>query len=167
VSISLNRLENVANFTEFVKAFSQFGSEMVELAHLTGDRQNDLKNERRRAQMAGARQILERSTMMLLTSAKAGLRHPDCETARENRDAVFTQMRRAMNLIHFVVKDGVIPELAAAAASVDSHYSRRNHRPGNFSLYHAGISNRISQVDWRVQDYDQCLTAHNAIKRFE
>ncbi|RWS29502.1 alpha-catulin-like protein [Leptotrombidium deliense] len=159
--------ENVANFTEFVKAFSQFGSEMVELAHLTGDRQNDLKGERRRAQMAAARQILERSTMMLLTSSKACLRHPDCDTARENRDAVFTQMRRAMNLIHFVVKDGVIPELAAAAASVDTHYSRRNHRQGNYSLYHSGITNRISHVDWRVQDYDQCLTAHNAIKRFE
>jgi hypothetical protein len=33
----------VANFTEFVKAFSQFGTEMVELAHLTGDRQNVMK----------------------------------------------------------------------------------------------------------------------------
>jgi hypothetical protein len=53
-----------------VKAFSQFGAEMVELAHLTGDRQNDLKDERRRAQMAAARQVLERSTMMLLTSSK-------------------------------------------------------------------------------------------------
>ncbi len=39
----MNRLENVANFTEFVKAFSQFGTEMVELAHLTGDRQNVMK----------------------------------------------------------------------------------------------------------------------------
>lgn len=67
---SLDRLESVNNFTEFVKAFSQFGSEMVELAHLTGDRQNDLKDERRRAQMAAARQVLERSTMMLLTSSK-------------------------------------------------------------------------------------------------
>lgn len=38
--MSLNRLENVANFTEFVKAFSHFGMEMVELAHLTSDRQN-------------------------------------------------------------------------------------------------------------------------------
>lgn len=53
-----------------MKAFSQFGAEMVELAHLTGDRQNDLKDERRRAQMAAARQVLERSTMMLLTSSK-------------------------------------------------------------------------------------------------
>ncbi|GBM58484.1 Alpha-catulin [Araneus ventricosus] len=70
VSISLNRLEHAPNFTEFVKAFSQFGSEMVELAHLTGDRQNDLKDERRRSQMAVARQILERSTMLLLTSSK-------------------------------------------------------------------------------------------------
>lgn len=67
---SLGRLESVTNFTEFVKAFSQFGAEMVELAHLTGDRQSDTKDERRRAQMQAARQVLERSTMMLLVSSK-------------------------------------------------------------------------------------------------
>ncbi|XP_045464586.1 alpha-catulin isoform X2 [Harmonia axyridis] len=117
VSHSLDRLESVNNFTEFVKAFSQFGSEMVELAHLTGDRQNDLKDERRRAQMAAARQVLERSTMMLLTSSKTCLRHPDCSSSRENRDTVFCQMRRAMDLIHFVVKDGVLN-------SGDSHVQR-------------------------------------------
>lgn len=43
---------------------------MVELAHLTGDRQNDLKDERRKAQMSAARQVLERSTMLLLISSK-------------------------------------------------------------------------------------------------
>ncbi|GFU16822.1 HTH_Tnp_Tc3_2 domain-containing protein [Trichonephila clavipes] len=42
VSISLNRLENVANFTEFVKAFSQFGTEMVEMANLMSRCQNEL-----------------------------------------------------------------------------------------------------------------------------
>ncbi|XP_044012425.1 alpha-catulin isoform X2 [Aphidius gifuensis] len=108
VARSLGRLESVSNFTEFVKAFSQFGAEMVELAHLTGDRQNDLKDERRRAQMAAARQVLERSTMMLLTSSKACLRHPECLSTKENRDTVFCQMRRAMDLIHYVVKDGVL-----------------------------------------------------------
>lgn len=36
VSRTLGRLESVANFTEFVKAFSVFGAEMVELAHITG-----------------------------------------------------------------------------------------------------------------------------------
>lgn len=109
VSRSLCRLENVTNFTEFVKAFSQFGGEMVELAHVTGERGSDLKNERRRAQMCAARQVLERSTMLLLTSSKTCLRHPDSETARQNRDTVFCQMRQAMDLIHFVVRDGVDP----------------------------------------------------------
>lgn len=36
------------------------------------------------------------------------LRHPESTTARENRDTVFCQMRRAMDLIHYVVKDGVL-----------------------------------------------------------
>lgn len=70
VTHSLSRLESVTNFTEFVKAFSHFGGEMVELAHLTGDRSADMKDERRRAQMAAARQVLDRSTMMLLTASK-------------------------------------------------------------------------------------------------
>ncbi|XP_037915686.1 alpha-catulin isoform X3 [Hermetia illucens] len=114
VAKSLGRLESVASFTEFVKAFSVFGAEMVELAHVTGDRQNDLKDERRRAQMGSARQVLERSTMMLLTSSKACLRHPECNNSRENRDTVFCQMRRAMDLIHYVVKDGVLESSSAS-----------------------------------------------------
>ncbi|CAG0901003.1 unnamed protein product, partial [Darwinula stevensoni] len=70
VANALTRLENVKNFTEFVRAFCQFGQEMVDLAQLTGNRQNDLKDERRRAQMAAARHVLERSTMVLLSSSK-------------------------------------------------------------------------------------------------
>jgi hypothetical protein len=37
---TLNRLETVTAFSEFVKLFGVYGSQMVELAHLTGDRQN-------------------------------------------------------------------------------------------------------------------------------
>ena len=70
VANALTRLENVKNFSEFVRAFCQFGQEMVDLAQLTGNRQNDLKDERRRAQMAAARHVLERSTMVLLSSSK-------------------------------------------------------------------------------------------------
>ncbi len=40
VAYSLTRLENTNNFTEFVKIFTQFGGEMVDLAHKTGDRQH-------------------------------------------------------------------------------------------------------------------------------
>lgn len=45
------------------------------------------------------------------------LRHSECTAARENRDTVFCQMRRAMDLIHYVVKDGV---LSCADPSVPS-----------------------------------------------
>lgn len=78
--------------------------------------------------MSAARLVLERSTIMLLTSSKVrsriiqvqfcynfqwlfsqtSLRHPECTYSKENRDTVFCQMRRAMDLIHYVVKDGVL-----------------------------------------------------------
>lgn len=41
VTRTLGRLESVATFTEFVKAFSIFGTEMVELAHITGKLLNE------------------------------------------------------------------------------------------------------------------------------
>jgi hypothetical protein len=37
---TLNRLESVTQFSEFVKLFGVYGNQMVDLAHLTGDRQN-------------------------------------------------------------------------------------------------------------------------------
>ena len=36
----LAQVESVSSFQDFVATFSQFGKHMVELAHLTGDRQN-------------------------------------------------------------------------------------------------------------------------------
>ncbi|XP_041974994.1 alpha-catulin isoform X12 [Aricia agestis] len=107
VARSLDRLESVTNFAEFVRAFTEFGGGMVELARLTAERRADLRDERRRAQVAAARNVLERSTLMLLTSSKTCMRHPGSASARENRDTVFCQMRRAMDLIHYVVRDGL------------------------------------------------------------
>ncbi|GFV98751.1 alpha-catulin [Trichonephila clavipes] len=121
VSISLNRLENAANFTEFVKAFSQFGSEMVELAHLTGDRQN------------------------------VCFRHPECASSRENRDAVFHQMRQAMELINFVAKDGMISEPLADIPTVQN----------NRSPHHA------MSVLLCTEELEQSNSLYNAIKHFE
>ncbi|CAE1327556.1 Alpha-catulin [Acanthosepion pharaonis] len=77
VLASLLKLERVYNFTDFMEAFSQFGNEMVRLAQITGERQNDLKSDKQRAQMGAARAVLEKATMMLLTSSKTCLRHPD------------------------------------------------------------------------------------------
>ncbi|GMT28147.1 hypothetical protein PFISCL1PPCAC_19444, partial [Pristionchus fissidentatus] len=109
VAYSLSRLETTRSFTEFVKIFAEFGGEMVDLAHRSGDRQHDLKSEKRRAQMGVARTSLERTTMLLLTSSKCLLRHPESESARQCRDGVFYQMRLALQLIATCISDGVLP----------------------------------------------------------
>ncbi|BFZ21985.1 hypothetical protein BsWGS_25024 [Bradybaena similaris] len=106
VILSLTQVEQLHNFTDFVSAFSQFGKDMVELAHLSGDRQNDLKSDKHRAQMGSARAVLEKSTMMLLLSCKTCLRHPDCSSARHTRQGVFSMIRQALELIQHVVVQG-------------------------------------------------------------
>lgn len=108
----LKELEGVNTFTDFVQAFSQFGSDMVELAHLSGDRQNDLKDDILKAEMGAARSILEKSTMMLLTTSKTCLRHPDSRSAKGNREGVFKKMREAMATITSVVQDEHKEEMA-------------------------------------------------------
>uniref|UniRef100_A0A8C4ZPJ7 Alpha-catulin n=1 Tax=Gadus morhua TaxID=8049 RepID=A0A8C4ZPJ7_GADMO len=105
VLVTLDHLERVSTFQDFVHIFSQFGNEMVEFAHLTGDRQNDLKDENKRARMAAARAVLEKCTMMLLTASKTCLRHPDCESARINKDAVFQRMRCALEQVIEIVTE--------------------------------------------------------------
>uniref|UniRef100_A0A4W3JT76 Alpha-catulin n=1 Tax=Callorhinchus milii TaxID=7868 RepID=A0A4W3JT76_CALMI len=105
VLTTLEQLEKVSSFQEFVQIFSQFGNEMVEFAHLTGDRQNDLKDEKKKARMAAARAVLEKCTMMLLTASKTCLRHPDCESARINKGGVFHRMRLALDQVIEIVTD--------------------------------------------------------------
>ncbi|CEF68630.1 Alpha-catulin [Strongyloides ratti] len=109
VAFSLTKLENCSHFTEFVKIFTEFGGEMVDLAHRSGDRQNDLKSDKRRAQMACARTSLERLTMLLLTASKTLLRHPDDQGAKQCRDGVFHYLRLNLQLIGLCVTDGVVP----------------------------------------------------------
>lgn len=82
---------------------------MVDLAHRSGDRQHDLKSEKRRAQMGVARTSLERLTMLLLTSSKTLLRHPESDSAQQCRDGVFDQIRLSLQLIALCSCDGVLP----------------------------------------------------------
>uniref|UniRef100_A0A915E636 Alpha-catulin n=1 Tax=Ditylenchus dipsaci TaxID=166011 RepID=A0A915E636_9BILA len=93
---SLTKLENTMNFTEFVKIFTEFGGQMVDLAH-------------RQAQMWVSRSCLERLTMLLLTASKTLLRHPEDLAARQCRDGVFQQIRLSLQLIGICVSDGVLP----------------------------------------------------------
>ncbi|XP_045435890.1 alpha-catulin isoform X5 [Pipistrellus kuhlii] len=113
VLATMERLEKVNSFQEFVQIFSQFGNEMVEFAHLTGDRQNDLKDEKKKAKMAAARAVLEKCTMMLLTASKMNI-----EALREN--------------LYFQSKENLSATLEAILERTedftDSAYTSHEHR---------------------------------------
>lgn len=91
----------------------------------TGNGYNESGEERRRCQNAVYRLSLERYTFTLLVATKASLRHPDCIHVNENRDSVFSEMRRAIDQLHYVVKDG----FTIAGCIVQDRYTRHYSIP--------------------------------------
>jgi hypothetical protein len=82
--------------------------------------------------MAVTRSVLEKSTMMLLTSTKTYLRHPETEFSRQNRDVVFVQTRKALERIHQLATDGanVSGDVSpSTTVNGDSGISLAQHQP--------------------------------------
>uniref|UniRef100_A0A8D0A5V9 Alpha-catulin n=1 Tax=Sander lucioperca TaxID=283035 RepID=A0A8D0A5V9_SANLU len=167
VLVTLDHLERVSTFQEFVQIFSQFGNEMVEFAHLTGDRQNDLKDEKKKARMAAARAVLEKCTMMLLTASKTCLRHPDCESARINKDAVFHRMRCALEqVIEIVTEARSCGENKILPASIyngikDFKVGVECLRENLYSLSPQSMGSQLEALVERTEDFtDSAYTSH-------
>lgn len=167
VLVTLDHLERVSTFQEFVQIFSQFGNEMVEFAHLTGDRQNDLKDEKKKARMAAARAVLEKCTMMLLTASKTCLRHPDCESARINKDAVFHRMRCALEqVIEIVTEARSCGENKILPASIyngikDLKSSVECLRENLYTLTPQSVASQLEALVERTEDFtDSAYTSH-------
>uniref|UniRef100_A0A672ICP0 Alpha-catulin n=1 Tax=Salarias fasciatus TaxID=181472 RepID=A0A672ICP0_SALFA len=167
VLVTLDHLERVSTFQEFVQIFSQFGNEMVEFAHLTGDRQNDLKDEKKKARMAAARAVLEKCTMMLLTASKTCLRHPDCESARINKDAVFHRMRCALEqVIEIVTEARSCGESKMLPASIyngikDFKSGVEYLRENLYSMSPQSLTGQLEALVERTEDFtDSAYTSH-------
>lgn len=122
-SKSPQNLECVMNFTKFVQAFSAFGTEMVELTCLTANTATCLKEERRRSEILSARQVLDHSVKVLITSSKVCMIHYNCVIARENRNTVFCQIRRGMDHIHFIIKDTILESEWHSSKQQYSYYN--------------------------------------------
>ena len=99
-----------------------------------------------RDNLAAARAVLKKHSMMLLTASKAYVRHPELAAAKANRDFVLRQVCEAVNTISDVAKgnhpDAGQPnyegpgELAAALDDFDDYivlnpltYDDAKHRP--------------------------------------
>lgn len=69
-----------------------FGRNAAELMAQAARRQQELKDPVLRDDLAAARAVLKKHSMMLLTASKAFVRHPELAAAKANRDYVLKQV---------------------------------------------------------------------------
>ncbi|XP_072460463.1 alpha-catulin [Notamacropus eugenii] len=172
VLATMEQLESVRSFQEFVQIFSQFGNEMVEFAHLTGDRQNDLKDEKKKAEMAAARAVLEKCTMMLLTASKTCLRHPNCESARKNKGGVFHRMKLALEQVIEIVTDcrpngeNEIPSISIYAGIKELKMTVEALRENLYFQSKENLSTMLKLILEHTEDFtDSAYTSHEHRER--
>lgn len=70
VEEDLHKLNQASSQQEVIDSFRSLGRRVVELTDRTGRRQMDLKDVRRRDDLASARAILKKNSLMLLTTSK-------------------------------------------------------------------------------------------------
>ncbi|CAL4059810.1 unnamed protein product [Meganyctiphanes norvegica] len=104
VEDDLEKVKNASSQSELMDNFHLFGKNTSELINQAAKRQNELKDPRLRDDLASARAVLKKNSMMLLTASKAYVRHPELAAAKANRDFVFKQVCEAVNTISDVAQ---------------------------------------------------------------
>lgn len=101
-------------FCSFLNVFTctgmrQFGRNAAELMTQAARRQQELKDPILRDDLAAARAVLKKHSMMLLTASKAFVRHPELAAAKANRDYVLKQVCRVRCSVSDLVACREIP----------------------------------------------------------
>ena len=114
VHLLMKKLKRVENDLEFLKSVSsqaelldgmdRFGKSAADLMSQAAKRQYELKDPVLRDDLAAARAVLKKHSMMLLTASKAYVRHPELSAAKANRDYVLRQVCEAVNTISDVAQ---------------------------------------------------------------
>jgi len=104
VEDELEKLRNARDTNELVDTFRRLGSRTAELINEAARRQVELKDPHLRDDLAAARAVLKKNSMMLLTASKVYVRHPDLSAAKENRDLIFRSVCEAVHTISDVAQ---------------------------------------------------------------
>ncbi|CAF1020010.1 unnamed protein product [Rotaria sordida] len=104
VEDDLQHIYNASNQEELIHYYKQYGKDINDLNHHTQRRQQDLVDRTEQENLATARATLKRSSMMLFTSSKTYLRHPEIPSARENRDFIHNQLRHTVKMISSITQ---------------------------------------------------------------
>ena len=86
-----------------------FGRNAAELMAQAARRQQELKDPILRDDLAAARAVLKKHSMMLLTASKAFVRHPELAAAKANRDYVLKQVCQVF--LHILLPDELLSNL--------------------------------------------------------
>ena len=89
---------------ELLEGMDRFGASAADLMAQAAKRQYELKDPVLRDDLAAARAVLKKHSMMLLTASKAYVRHPELSAAKANRDYVLRQVCEAVNTISDVAQ---------------------------------------------------------------
>ena len=104
VEDDLELLKSVSSQAELVESMRRFDLSAQDLMNQAGKRQYELKDPAMRDDLAAARAVLKKHSMMLLTASKAYVRHPELAAAKANRDFVLKQVCEAVNTISDVAQ---------------------------------------------------------------
>jgi len=104
VEDDLEYLKSVSSQAELMEGMNRFGKSAAELMVQAAKRQYELKDPVLRDDLAAARAVLKKHSMMLLTASKAYVRHPELAAAKSNRDYVLRQVCEAVNTISDVAQ---------------------------------------------------------------
>ena len=94
VEDDLEVLKTASSQAELLESMERFGDSAHELMSQAAKRQQELKDPAMRDDLAAARAVLKKHSMMLLTASKAYVRHPELAAAKANRDYVLRQVCR-------------------------------------------------------------------------
>ena len=127
VEADLEFLKSVSSQAELLEGMDRFGKSAADLMSQAAKRQYELKDPVLRDDLAAARAVLKKHSMMLLTASKAYVRHPELSAAKANRDYVLRQVCEAVTTISDVaqgknagVENSGAGELAAALDDFDN-----------------------------------------------
>jgi len=127
VEDDLEFLKSVSSQAELLEGMDRFGKSAADLMSQAAKRQYELKDPVLRDDLAAARAVLKKHSMMLLTASKAYVRHPELSAAKANRDYVLRQVCEAVTTISDVAQGKNVAaentdsgELAAALDDFDN-----------------------------------------------
>lgn len=115
---------------------------------------------RRNAQISCASLVLDRSSTLLATCTKTLACYPGLSSARDNQYAVFCQMRRALDLIHFIVKEAVVEVSLKICAGMGAG-------PGGGSVGGASVVGDYLDREDREGEEEDTQTDHRGADRQE